>query len=496
MFLVDGPDEFTKRGIKPEIRIRRPYYRWTTDEPQPLRDAWYDFVSKRQRGFVGRVANQSDGYVIPRYAPPGLDLDPVAAEIRPDDAVETGAIKRHDHAKHFTDPALRSRHVEKEHGGIDRIGLHEHRRAAKYVFPPGPLVEQRYWHDHKEMNPERRTKHIEMRHKGVDRVGSHPHTYKVKSKDDGLAKRLDVHPDAVPLFEIADWVFFVIEGCLKADAILSQGEAVFSVPSVTLWDAKELQAFAARYLAGKMVVIVPDADWAQNDLVIAQAMLCRSFLRRLGLQAWVAAPPMEAGHKGIDDYLGPVELGGGGGTLDDLVVIGRELPAAFDEWVLAEGGNPRRLPGRWADGVIRDVDVLQNLMLHGTDDGTIRKSISTYARIMGVDKKRVSRAIESLLERPGLTSPKALWILEGSTATQRGAWKGRYYDRSLDWEDKPLLQLAKEFRPINSPPKRLGDFSPERDGEQQFITRDFAELARVVRARTARSRAMSHEDPN
>ena len=44
-------------------------------------------------------------------------------------------------------------------------------------------------------------------------------------------------------------VFFVLEGCLKADSILARSEAVASVPSISLWaDAPELKPFSREYL--------------------------------------------------------------------------------------------------------------------------------------------------------------------------------------------------------------------------------------------------------
>src|SRR5262249_23170769 len=60
-----------------------------------------------------------------------------------------------------------------------------------------------------------------------------------------LAKRIDVNPIVWEHggFEDAERVFFGIEGCIKADAILTallranQPQAVFSVPSVSLLEA-------------------------------------------------------------------------------------------------------------------------------------------------------------------------------------------------------------------------------------------------------------------
>ena len=122
--------------------------------------------------------------------------------------------------------------------------------------------------------------------------------------------RIDLHPRSAALLADADRVFFALEGALKNDAILSAGEAVFSVPSVTLWKPEELQRFAKDFLAGKTVFVVPDADWIGNPMVDWQALLVRTYLREALGDALVhiAAPPVEffhdTGEKGVDDWLG------------------------------------------------------------------------------------------------------------------------------------------------------------------------------------------------
>ena len=461
---------FAERGISPTVAVSRPYVRWTRESRQSVRQAYKSLPLAGQRAAMVRRAGQCDGFVITRHAPPGLGLDPVYAELRPDEAVETGTIE-HDHEKAFAGkPARRAKHIDMEHGGADLIGLHKHPRTAKYLFPPNPLRERRYKHDHAECyahRPEKRAQHVRRHHEGVDRSGLHGHTYLAEDKTNGRAKRLDMHPLAVPLFENAPRAFFSIEGCFKADSILSKGEAAFSVPSVTLWDAPELLAFAEKYLAGKLVIVVPDADWRDNWLVTAQAMLCRSFLRqRCGLRALVAAPPddrNEAGelkYKGIDDFLGA------GGSLDDLVVIGREMPPAFDQWVRDQRGR--------SDGLLRDADVLQNLALHADTDGTIRKALGPIAKIMRTHHSRVARGITSLEEREAIT-------IEGSLYTRRGLWEGGYFDRSLNWENQPTIIIAEELRAVELEPIRLGDL--ERDVPQQLTASSTEELQELIRRR-------------
>jgi len=91
-------------------------------------------------------------------------------------------------------------------------------------------------------------------------------------------------------------VYFVIEGCLKADAVLSsilagdRPESVFSVPSVSLWKAEELRDFVFERLRGKQVIIIPVSDWVTNDDVRTQAFRVRETLgapnTRLSMLVW------------------------------------------------------------------------------------------------------------------------------------------------------------------------------------------------------------------
>jgi hypothetical protein len=484
---MNGPDIFTERGIKPEVVASRPYVRWTTGNHKPLEDAWHPHLERERRPFVTKIANQSGGYVITRHPPPRFGLGPIAAEIRPDAPVITSMLRDgHDHAKvraYRRSSELLAEHLRKKHGPEDPVRLGKeasfidggrnvegwHAHPAKYVFCPSPRVEKDgRW---------------------------------VKGK--GSAQRLDVHPHAVALLEEADRVFFGIEGCLKADAILSRGEAVFSVPSVTCWDAPELEDFARAYLTGRTVYIVPDADWYDNPLVLCQAMLCRSFLRERGINAWVAAPPSDPKdvkgnpvYKGVDDFLGTPKFG-----VDGLDVIGREAPPAIEEWAQEQ-------PGR-VDGARRNADLLQVLSLHARrGDGTIYKSIPTLSRLMRasgreMSKRTVHRALDDLLESPGLTSPRALWVVEddegnrGSTDLHEPmkvrTRSGHEYWTPVDWEeDRPTLKIASEFRAIEPELRRVGDGVPE--GEQ-FVLRDLSELAvakakiRKVRDATAVRRA-------
>jgi hypothetical protein len=468
---------FKEHAITPEVGFGRPYVRWTADDPSPVLEA-YHWLNRYQRGYMTYLAVQDNGVVIVRHAPPDLDLSHVYAELRPDHPVKTGPSRWHCHPStppravpvipegpsagkplskrqtYTLDAMIRNGHIGRDKGEDDHAGtncedVHKHQPRAKYLFPPAPTKDFSWAHDHSEAyagKSGRRDAHVARWHSGVDVSGRHVHSSKRKDESANYAKRLDVHPLALEKFEQAERVFFVIEGCIKADAVLSTGEAVFSVPSVTLWDAPELPQFIAKHLQGKEVVIVPDADWFEKPAVKRQAILCRSFLRSHGLEkALVAAPPTEGAKdiKGVDDFLAA------GNSLDDLVVLDREVDVDYLEWlkrqappkILASGLKLHRpLPGSGRrDGRKRSAEVVEALALHANDDGTFSSSLGTLARVVGIHRRRVPRGLDDLLETGAATVDKPL-------ATQSGVWHGNYYDRALEWVDRPTITVHPDLR--------------------------------------------------
>jgi hypothetical protein len=385
-----APQFFEERGILLQVAEARPYTRYEAGDPDGIvRRAWPD-----NPRFAARIAKHCGGIVIPRSAPPGLRLRRVPAELRPDRAVSTDS-HWHYHGDEPVDlvipstgnplprkwthrPEAMSKHIEKVHGGVNVQTVHLDENLAKYVFPPG-----------------------------------------------NGAKRLDVHPEGWTRFVADPVVFFGLEGCIKADAMFSAGKAVYSVPSVTLWNAPEHRQFARRYLVGKTVYIVCDSDWYENHAVITQAMFSRTFLRRLGVDAHVCAPPAPGGIKvGVDDHLGD------GGSMSDLVVIERETPYGLAEF-LAERGIRR------SDAIVRDAEVLEALSLHAGSDGTIQTSLRSFSRIMGLPLVRVQRAIEDLREVGAITVDGSL-----ETRAQYFDWKTRKWV-GLDWTERPTLTITK-----------------------------------------------------
>jgi hypothetical protein len=390
-----APKFFEGRAISRKVGEARPYIRYEMSDSRRVREHW-----PQSPQFASLIANQASGIIIPRYAPASLRLAHVPAELRPDRKVKTKSWDHYHgddpnadltlpsgkrlHKRWIRRPEHVKRHIEKEHGGVNVQTIHRNENWAKYVFPTG---------------------------KG--------------------AKRLDVHPEAWPKFVNASRVFFGIEGCIKADAMLSSGEAVLSVPSVTLWRAPELASFAGAF-QGMVVYIVCDADGITNDAVITQALFCRTYLRNLGVDAYIAAPPFTAYKrnnelKGVDDHLAH------GGTMEDLDVFERETAHGLAEH-LAERGKCR------FNRIVRNADVLENLALHAGEDGEIRASLRTVASIMSVHHSRVQRAARDLQEWEAIEIDGDLDIY------------ARHYDPrekrlvGWDWEDQPVIRIAPKFR--------------------------------------------------
>lgn len=413
---------FIDRGISPEVRDARPYVPWHTgDELRALLAPYLDVLTlSEQRGYarqITAVADQSpEGIIITRGVgevawfvldalrdrPEGIGYFPLTLpELKPFTPVVTdprqpwtyhgaapprwernakGKLRmtaQDEHGNwrflprsHVHPPALMDAHVEKHHGGENVEHAHQHdAEAAKYLFSQGK----------------------------------------------GLAAHLDIHPWALARLPKARRVYWSMEGCPKADAILTAilktGEAssVISSASVTLWDAAELEWFVLRWLlsdgyggAGDpQVVLVPDDDYHTNEAVIRQALILRTALREMGLSdVVIAAPPPAQGRKGVDEYLAQ------GGTLGGLRRFEREAPGALlpnGAWKLAASFTPPdgRKPDRRS--VERDRKVLYTLSLLGGLNGRYTGTLAGLARRTRLERKATHRAIESLVARGDVT---------------------------------------------------------------------------------------------
>jgi hypothetical protein len=434
-----------------------------------------------------------------------------------------------------------------DHRGVNSDAVHSHRQMAKYLFAPSATVSVPWihshldeyhaqvlihftawadddgeWHELEITDVEHRRlesryaawleRHVGAHHPEIDAAQhlkdihefapdpQHEHTVRTKRSGEQLAKRIDVHPLVWEHggFAHAERVFFGIEGCIKADAILTallradQPAAVFSVPSVSLWEATypvvvdesggewaswddsddpiqnvqappftgyegdELAAFARSHLAGKLVCIVPDADAHTKDEVMTQALLCRSTLRSLKARAEIVLPPddrIAEGIKGVDDYLGK-----GGGMLEGMVWYRKEPPSEEEliEWLRSHSGGRR-----WrSDGLGRAARTLKALATHAGDNGGYSASVRLLARATSRRSKSPSagrpqdaetsetrdpdaatktfqRGITDLLELGAISANMPLTVRRERWLT-RGRWQ---------WdEDDVVITLHEELR--------------------------------------------------
>jgi hypothetical protein len=427
----------TSRGISRDVWEARPYVWWDKDDEEvgldPIRKA-YEGLTQGQVNFMLSLARQQPGWIINRHAVPHAFH--VWPEIRPEDLVRTGpptlhwhgdgeptefpnkgysvlpcyskAWKEHCDKINATDPDL-----EPDEAHERRQDPHRHENLAKYCFPPAEKRDEPWLHNHDwyydkpaRLRAHRKKHHAKpskirekiLKKKGVEwppeeimegeHKGKHVHTRRVKAEE-SLARRLDVHPMAAGRWRKARRIYFGIEGCLKADSILSairredRPESVFSVPSVSLWGADEFDGFIP-HLRGKTVIVLPDADWYKKRLVLQHARFAQRYLKNHGIRAYIAAPPLASGHKGVDDYLGD------GGSLDELEVLDRHasprLTAAFDFlW-----GVTRE------DGYRNARTALQDLAFFADEDGYTQFTHETMAKVLRVDRSTVANVLERL----------------------------------------------------------------------------------------------------
>ncbi len=441
-----SPSDFEKDGvfgsryIAPWVVEARPYFRYKEREMKVVleADSNYRDLGNQYRSVVS-IVNQEPGTVMVRHAVPldEVELDPIFAELRPDRPV---VILRKPH----THPAPQSpKYLDQREGwdnhfsaaddgkkvkvlGRTRTGKlkavraqrphknetkpHIHPNTPKYVFPPTPYMEVVARSIETKDGVRRIPSDVPVGSRiirfmeddsDVDGIGGTSGArYRKKDWSKSRAKRLDIHPEAKELLEKAKAesarVFFALEGCLKADSLLSAGEAVFSVPSVTLWSAKELELFAQQWLPGATVFVLTDSDWHNPDVAM-QGLLCRDALREMGVDAYFAAPPSDHQRKnGVDDFLQ------GGGKVDDIQVVHREPPPGLAKWVRQQSWTRK-------DGQRRNADVLQWITVHADKKNRVQVPSTTIGRHTGHDPRSAGKAVVALVEAGALEPDEELY---------------------------------------------------------------------------------------
>ncbi len=379
-----------QHGIAEAVWRARGYARYRTDHEgvSDLRqiDANYGAVSYN----VLKFRTQRAGLAIPRGALPGTAGPTPLAELRPDEPIcmeerwhaHAGGELEHEHDWEYP-------HVP---GRKSDPGAHSHCDWAKYIFVKGEPIERvslcadmkarggpffklyeeqteleealsqriggdaQGWWDRAVLeerlglelpkrpsgNGQRQTGPSTLVTLGAVEVdlGSRSAAFQARSvlrkARASETSRIDANPLALGLLGEAERIYFGIEGCIKADAMLSairaSGEraTVVSVPSVTLWpkdagyydgDIRTL----ARLAVDREVAIVVDSDWDDFDknkgAVLGQAAQLMDRLRRLGVQHTVIAPPTaETGRCTLHDAKSSAKRG-----VDDFIADGESL---------------------------------------------------------------------------------------------------------------------------------------------------------------------------
>jgi hypothetical protein len=220
-----------------------------------------------------------------------------------------------------------------------------------------------------------------------------------KYRNPPKAQGIDVHPDARKLIRKrrpTPAVFFCLEGCLKADAVLSAGHAACSVLGVTMWnDDEHLRRIApALGYDGRPVFVVTDSDWRTNPDVAREAVKCVRALRSRNVNAWHVAPPAldNMDKTGVDDF-----LAGGGNILALLLipfppstVLPHVAPNARSQALLEHLRSKDALCIRFRPGKVADA--------MGTSPWIVRNALHDLART-GLVTVEFGRAIQ---RQPGV----------------------------------------------------------------------------------------------
>ena len=326
--------------------------------------------------------------------------------------------------KSAIEPAERvEKHIKRakddsDHRGVYNEEVHAHQRFAKYVFMAG----------------------------------------------DTYAKCLDIHPNALEGVFLYPRIEWVMEGCIKADAVLSaifeedERASVVSNASVTLWDSGDLSVFLNRLFTElerdtpPEIVLGPDADWFENPAVLTQALLLRSRLRVEVEHVCIAAPfardwlePCKCkpfgrttngltcancgGYfKGVDDFLVA------GGKLGDRIVLHREAPLV--ERLAALLHVPRK-----TDTKLRMAHMLHHMAEHADINGDLYPSVEKLAAVSGFPKRTAYNVADYLVEDKLITA-------HGSTSLKPRKYvkKLRREVGSFDFEERPTFTLPEHLR--------------------------------------------------
>lgn len=459
------PEWLRAHGIDPTVWKERGVWRYTEDDIASLCEAFAPWTRVTRSGravpyddIIRRIVRQADGLFLPKHAPAGYP--PIPGQLRPDREIFTNpAGYRHVHhdGPGWPDP------WPSNGNGQPVVPQQILRRGAgleAHVFKGASTTSAPY---------DPRTGRGD--HKGVLVNGLHYHAPEpakyILLGSGGISSRIDLHPRAERLLPSATRVFFVLEGTLKNDAILSAGECVISVPSVTVWTPNEVRQFAREHLIGKTVYVVPDADWIENPLVDQQALFVRTLLRWEGvLDSFIAAAPVASGQhkceckpvglvvdelkcvncggflKGVDDWLGA------GGSIEGMQIRGREsqvqrLYATGNDSFLSLDRRRRRRAWRALDGI--------SLHAH---DGVLNAPLRSLQKVMGISRRRVvADVLHDLVEVGAVTVDRPLDMYLKRDLPGSPHWEWIVGDGP---SERPTISVADRFQAVEASVETVG----------------------------------------
>jgi len=229
---------------------------------------------------------------------------------------------------------------------------------------------------------------------------------------------------------------------MKADAILSKGAAVFSVPRFRSGMPASFPLSSTPTYEAKAVVIVPDADWFEKTEVISQARLCQAALKTAGRARSThrRAPVDSEGNPLVGAHGKEPKRRGRFSWRRWPTRRSRTVDYYLPRATQVAISGPRYPALHRQDQRIRNREVLSALAMFA---GRSARSLvaRVIAKVMNRSRSAVSAAIRQLEVWGALT-------VEGDLDARRDYWRGW-----LEWNEAPVIVLADEF-------PRCGAFRP------------------------------------
>jgi hypothetical protein len=370
-------------------------------------------LRKDQRRTYKQQASQGDGFVMMKHPVPGLGLPPIPPQVRPfkGELDEDGREKKYLNA---VSPKRKifwtDNHYMRFFKDWKRLSKEQKRKRMKKL---GRHLDAKPPYGHRGEQPfPPKTDHV------------HPKLVRDWSEVSDAMRFEHTQIQTVDDWRNADIIFVGIEGTPKCDAMAADLRALglnavaCSVPACWMWGdsgvmvngVRELDLIANAYMQGKLVIVVPDDDWAEKKKngdypVRTAAYLLQERLLDLDLDidARIYAPKSLPGFDktGIDDSIAA------GCHLTDLLGLERQSPDLLSLRLWLKSKNPGASDTRTTN-LAR---AYWGLAMHAVDDdGNLRlPGRRMLARIMGCSPSMVLPYLNALwLDYGAIKSDKPL----------------------------------------------------------------------------------------